>query len=597
MNKRFFPQRPGLRALFILILVSLLAALAIIIINPGGGDQPQEIPFSELSSKVQQGQVAKINIDNSRQSLTASAANGTSKWLSGIPGGAGADSALNRLLRQAKGQKVVVEARPLPSPEPSLLERSGRFIPTFLTLAIILLLAYYLGAFRSKFGQEAEIPDDINFSSVAGCPEAIEELREIEIFLNDPERYRRLGATPPRGVLLHGPPGTGKTLLARAMAAEAQVPFFSVSGSSFVEMFAGMGAQRVRSLFSKAEKAAPAIIFIDELDAVGMKRSAQGGDSALREGDQTLVEILRQMDGFSKSALPVIVIGATNRLEALDPALVRPGRFDRHINIDPPDRQGRLEILKVHGSNKRIDADLQALAVQTAGMTGADLALILNEAALIAARRDAEVISEKDVNDAFLRVVAGAEKQNHLLSADERQRIAIHESGHAVVREVLGGADRVHRISIIPRGRSGGQTVMVSEEDVFLYSPEDLQQRIAALLAGRAAEELFLGQVSSGSADDLQQATALAESYVLRLGMGDSLGLRVVGEHEEIPAADRQQANQEISALLDDQYQHAAQLLKQHAAWVEELSAALLQKETIERQEFLDLRPESDQHS
>jgi cell division protease FtsH len=569
--------------------LALLALLAVAGVGVFFGAQdsepgPEKVPFSEVLTKVNEDQVESLEIDNARKSVLAQGK--SQDWQSGIP----SEPELNALIKAAENQEVSVSANPLPDTKPSLLERIGRLIPTLLTIAIIVLIAHYLGVFKSNFAQEAEIPDDIDFSDVAGVGEAVEELREIETFLKDPGRYERLGASAPRGVLLYGPPGTGKTLLARAMAAEAQVPFYSTSGSSFVEMFAGMGAQRVRSLFARAAKTAPAIIFIDELDAVGMKRSNQPGDSAMREGDQTLVEILKQMDGFNKSDQPVIVIGATNRIDSLDPALVRPGRFDRHISVDAPDRQGRLEILKVHAKNKRIKADLGPLATQTAGMTGADLALILNEAALIAARHDSEAITDRHLSDAFLRVVAGAEKQNRAISEEERNRIAVHEAGHAVVRELLDGADQVHKISIIPRGQSGGQTIMVSEQDVFLYSPQDIRNRIAALLAGRAAEKILLGEVSSGAADDLQQATALGESYSTHLGMGQALGLRVA---DRPSGSDRDRVNKEISELLEAEYQRALALCQEHRPWIDAIVAVLHDKETIDRDEFLTLGPKS----
>jgi len=574
------------------LLLALLALLGAKLFISGGEDGPEKIPFSTLMSKVEDKEVTYINVENSTKSIYGGTSKDDPEFQSGIPAETG-DISLNQLLEEGAKNDATVSADPLASLQPTTLESVLSFVPTLLIIGLVVVIVLAMGIIKLPFVKRAEIPKDLSFADVAGCGEAVEELREIENFLNNPKMYEQMGATPPNGVLLYGPPGTGKTLLAKAMAAEAQVPFFQVSGSTFIEMFAGRGAQRVRSLFREARKHAPAIIFIDELDSVGMKRAEQSSDSAMREGDQTLNAILTEMSGFEKHPIPIVVIAATNRLDTLDPALVRPGRFDRHISVDPPDRAGRLEVLQVHSRQKRINANLEALAVQTAGMTGADLALILNEAALLAIRNGKDEIGDKELDNAFLRVVAGAEKHNRAMSMSERKRVAVHEAGHGIVREILKGVDRVHKISIIPRGRSGGQTMMVSAEDIFLYSPQDIRDRIASLLAGRAAEEVVLGDISSGAADDLQKATGIGEQYAAHLGMGKSMGLRVVTEGRPLVGQDRVAVNKEIGELLDQEYEVAVGIIRSHQGWLNDVVELLLDLETIDRAEFLALRQSS----
>jgi len=509
----------------------------------------------------------------------------------GIPAKSGS-SGLNGLISTAEAHGVIVSSKPISKDSgSSLLITFLRFLPTLIVFAILGAVAYSMGLLGNRF-KVASATSDVSFSDVAGCGEAVEELEDVRSFLADPRRFEALGARVPKGVLLYGPPGTGKTLLAKAVANEAGIPFFPASGSEFVEMYAGLGARRVRHLFAQAKKQAPSIIFIDELDAVGSTRGAGAGDGASREADQTLVEILRQMDGFEVSEHPVIVIGATNRLQALDSALTRPGRFDRHIAIDPPDKRGRLDVLKVHARGKALDkdVDLENLAVQTSGMNGAELALLLNEAALLAARRKAGCITSADIDDAYFRVIAGAKKQHRSMNEEERRRVAYHETGHALVRELLKGSDVVHKISIIPRGASGGQTIYVSEEDVFLHSVSDLEDMLAALLAGRAAEEIIFKEISSGAADDLERASDLGEKMLSRLGMGDTLGLRVnLPDKITLSDIERQSLDTELKQLLADQYHRASALLSDHRKEMERIADALLEEETLDRPRFLEL--------
>jgi cell division protease FtsH len=502
----------------------------------------------------------------------------------GYPGQTGNE----QLLRAAHEADVPVRSLPLPDTGgATLFSRVLSFLPT---AVVILLVIFYLRSMRPRASNHAKTKTNVAFGDVAGCGEAIEELGDIREFLSDPGRFEELGARVPKGVLLYGPPGTGKTMLAKAVAHEAKVPFFDVSGSQFVEMFAGLGATRIRSLFRQAKRSAPAIIFIDELDAVGRARSS-GGDGGTREADQTLTQLLTEMDGFQVSEHPVIVIAASNHIDSMDNALLRPGRFDRRIAIDPPDRAGRRAILEVHARGKRLgnEVNLDGLAEHTAGMTGAELANILNETVLEAARRRAGEASELDLENAFFRVVAGAKKHNRMLSEHERRVVAYHESGHAIVGEWFSGADRVHKISIIPRGRSGGQTLLVSEEDVFLYAHSALTDRLAWLLAGRAAEQLVFSEVTTGAADDLVRATDLASNMVNRFGMSDSLRLRVSDEQHPLASQLQLQADEEVSEILTTQFSRALTLLTEQRATLDRVAQALLAEEVLDRKRFLEL--------
>lgn len=587
--KRLFRilRQPKVAVSLIVIVAAAVGGYSIYNYNASRDKGPEEISFTDLRKKVGNDEIGYLNIDHQRFTVSGGEKKDEPLFYAGIPNEGGRNG-LDALTALANKKNVNVSASPVPEPETSLSTRISQVFTILLFAGIFGLIAYQLGIFTRPTKDQAKIPGDISFDDVAGCGEAIDELKEIKLFLQSPERYEQIGASPPRGVLLYGPPGTGKTLLAKAMAAEAGVPFLSISGSSFVEMFVGRGASRVRRLFKQARKVAPAIIFIDELDSVGGKRSGNPQSGGEREGDQTLLELLNQINGFESDNQGIVMIGATNRIEVLDPALTRPGRFDRHISVDPPDRKGRLDILKVHARDKNVDADLEPLAVHSAGMTGADLALIMNEAALSAVRRNSAAIKAADLDSAFMRVVAGAEKQNRAMTDREKRRVAVHEAGHALVREKLQGTDRVHRISIIPRGRSGGQTIMVSEEDVFLHTPQDIKDMITALLAGRAAEETVLGEVSSGASDDLQKTTELANQFVTHLGMSESMGLRV-SDPGLISQSDLSKINSEIKTILDDSYTRATDLIREHRGVLDDVVDLLLEKETIERDEFIAL--------
>jgi cell division protease FtsH len=439
----------------------------------------------------------------------------------------------------------------------------------------------------------------VTFSDVAGVDEAKTELQEVVEFLKYPEKFNSLGARIPRGVLLVGPPGTGKTLLARAVAGEAGVPFFSISGSEFVEMFVGVGASRVRDLFDQAKRNSPCIVFVDEIDAVGRQRGAGLGGSH-DEREQTLNQILVEMDGFDTNT-NVIVVAATNRPDVLDPALLRPGRFDRQVILDRPDMKGRLEILKVHVKGKPLDKeiDLPTVAKQSPGFSGADLANLVNEAAILAARRNKKTIGSPEFGEALERVVAGPERKSRIISDEEKTIIAYHEGGHAVVQRILPKCDPVAKVSIISRGMALGYTMGLPTEDRYLQSKSEFEDKIAGMLGGNVAERLMFGDTTTGSSNDIEKATNLARRMVTEFGMSEKLGPLAFGKREEMIFLGREIGEQrnysdevarmiddEVRAIIDKAYQRATEVLGTHRARLTELAEALVAKETIEADEF-----------
>ena len=442
----------------------------------------------------------------------------------------------------------------------------------------------------------------VTFKDVAGADEAVEELHEIKEFLENPKKFQALGARIPKGVLLFGPPGTGKTLLARAVAGEAGVPFFSISGSDFVEMFVGVGASRVRDLFEQAKQNSPCIIFMDEIDAVGRHRGAgMGGGHDERE--QTLNQLLVEMDGFEMKD-NIILIAATNRPDILDPALLRPGRFDRQVVVDRPDRVGRRKILDVHTRGKPIDpaSDLDALAAQTPGFTGADLANLVNEAALLAARRGKKQVGIDELEEGIMRVIAGPEKKSRLISPKEREIIAVHEMGHALVGHYLEQTDEVHKVTIVGRGQAGGLTVSFPSEDRGLASRGELLDKLAMTLGGRTAEELVFGEITTGASNDLERVTDSAKRMVMRWGMSEKLGPRTFGNDYSQPFLGRdfgheadysdeiaREIDDEIRRIVEDSHERARKVLTDHVEELQRLSKILIEYETIDRDEFLRL--------
>ena len=459
--------------------------------------------------------------------------------------------------------------------------------------------AFSFGKSRARMTDEAQ--NVVTFADVAGCDEAKEEVQEIVDFLRDPSKFQKLGGHVPKGVLMVGNPGTGKTLLARAIAGEAKVPFFSISGSDFVEMFVGVGAARVRDMFENAKKHAPCIIFIDEIDAVGRHRGAGlGGGNDERE--QTLNQMLVEMDGFEGHA-SIIVIAATNRPDILDPALLRPGRFDRQVVVPLPDIRGREEILKVHMRKVPIAGDVRAdiIARGTPGFSGADLANLVNESALFAARGNKRLVDMEDFEKAKDKIMMGAERRSMVMSEEEKRNTAYHESGHAVIAKLMPKSDPVHKVTIIPRGRALGLTMQLPEEDRYSYDRQYLMSRIAVLFGGRIAEELFMDQMTTGASNDFERATALARDMVTRYGMSE-MGVMVYGEnegevflgrsvtqHKNVSEATMQKVDAEIRRIVDEQYALARGLLEENRDKVEAMAYALLEWETIDSEQIDDI--------
>jgi cell division protease FtsH len=477
------------------------------------------------------------------------------------------------------------------------------FLPTVLLIgAFLFILHSFQGGGNRvvQFGKAKarQVPKDeprVTFADVAGADEAVEELQEIKEFLKAPARFLAMGARIPRGVLLYGPPGTGKTLLARAVAGEAGVPFFSISGSDFVEMFVGVGASRVRDLFEKAKANAPAIVFVDEIDAVGRHRGA-GLGGGHDEREQTLNQLLVEMDGFD-TGRGVILVAATNRPDILDPALLRPGRFDRQIVVDRPDLSGRKAILNVHAKGKPLasDVDLGVLARRTPGFTGADLANLMNEAALLTARRGGELIGMAALEEAVDRVLAGPERASRIMAEEERRVIAYHEAGHAVVGHVLPGTDPIHKVSIVARGRALGWTQALPTEDRYLVRRSELRHQLAMLLGGRTAEELVFADPTTGAADDIERATAIARAMVTQYGMSDTLGPRQLGQPNGEPFLGRDVGHErdysddvaaavdaEVRRLLDEAHAEATAILSEHRPTLDRLASELMERETLD---------------
>jgi cell division protease FtsH len=478
------------------------------------------------------------------------------------------------------------------------------FASTWLPLALFVLLALMAWLLWKTVGMMPRIrPADLThgaksqttWADVAGVEEVRTELMEVVDFLREPKRFERLGAKVPKGLLLYGPPGTGKTLLAKAVAFESGAHFYSASASSFVEMFAGLGAARIRKLFNDARKNAPAIVFIDELDAVGASRTGHGFN---REQDQTLNQLLVELDGF-EGAEQVVVMGASNRIQDLDPALLRPGRFDRQLLVPPPDLAGRESILRVHTRGKplALDVDLKTVARQTSGLTGAELANICNEAAIFAGRRSDITISQPDFDAALERVVAGLQ-QKKVLTEKERRILAYHEGGHALMAHLMGSVMELQKVTIVSRGNALGYAFYLPEEDRYLHTKEELVDRMAVALAGRAAEEVVFGRVTNGAANDLEKVTEIARSMVFEWGMADSVTSRTLrADNYALSEATKRLRDEEQASLTDGAYEEALRLLRKHRVPLDRIAAELLEKETLVREELLqlvaDVEPES----
>ena len=587
-------------ALFLLLVVVALWFTGATL--PGGGRTLS--PWSEVQEAVVAGEGQELVFDGAYVRLVLSDTEALTAVR--VPGD-------DSLLVQAREAGLVVRGTP-PSP-------CGDGVGMVLLLPMLLLVGLWMfmsrqgpGRGAAAFGQAKAklVPEEglgVSFADVAGVDEAAEELQEVVAFLKTPERFTALGGHPPKGVLLVGPPGTGKTLLARAVAGEAAVPFFSISGSEFVEMFVGVGAARVRDLFKTAEEHAPCIIFVDELDAVGRARGV-GGPGSNEEREQTLNQLLVEMDGFDNRK-GIIVMAATNRPEILDQALLRPGRFDRQVLVDRPDLRGRLAILQVHARELVLDeaVDLERIAQLTPGFAGADLASALNDAALLAARREAKAITTEDITRAIERTIAGLEKKNRRLSPAEKRTVAYHESGHAVCAAASPGADPVHKISIIPRGIAAlGYTIQMPLEDRYLMSKAELLNRITVLYGGRASEELVLGDVTTGAHDDIRKATDLARRMVTEYGMSRALGaVHFTGEagpgpgwtgaQVQMAAPASEAVDREVRRILEACHRRAFEILVENRALLEEMALFLLEREVLDgaqMEEFLDRVSQAD---
>ncbi|OIQ10290.1 ATP-dependent zinc metalloprotease FtsH [Neomoorella thermoacetica] len=504
----------------------------------------------------------------------------------------------------SKGVRIKTQPSPQPPWWTSLL---GSLLPILLLVGLVFFMMQQTqggGSRVMQFGKSrARLHTDdkrkVTFEDVAGADEVKEELEEVVEFLKNPRKFNELGARIPKGVLLFGPPGTGKTLLARAVAGEAGVPFFSISGSDFVEMFVGVGASRVRDLFEQAKKNSPCIVFIDEIDAVGRQRGA-GLGGGHDEREQTLNQLLVEMDGFNANE-GIIIIAATNRPDILDPALLRPGRFDRQIVVDIPDVNGRKDILKVHVRGKPLDetVDLDVLARRTPGFTGADLANLVNEAALLAARRGKHKISMEEMEDSIERVIAGPEKKSRVISDYEKRLVAFHEAGHALLGHYLPHTDPLHKVSIIPRGRAGGYTLLLPKEDRRYMTKSQIIDQVTMLLGGRVAEALVLKEISTGAQNDLERATELVRKMITEFGMSEELGPLTFGRRQETVflgrdiARDRNYSeavafsiDKEARHIIDECYNRAKELLQKHLAELHLVARALMEKETLEAEEF-----------
>lgn len=569
------------------------------------GKGPQRYTVGEFLGQVQEGNVKNANWQMDQ--ISGKLKNGSDYVVNAVP----YDGSLGTyIIGKLDDAKVNYDTKPAP------LSVSILQVLSFLAVPLIIVAVFWFFVYRpaqmggnqamsfgkSKARRVGETGPKITFDDVAGIDEAKQELSEIVDFLKNTKKYAALGAKIPKGILLSGPPGVGKTHLARAIAGEAGVPFFHISGSDFVEMFVGVGAARVRDLFETAKAHRPSLIFVDEIDAVGRQRGA-GLGGGHDEREQTLNQLLVEMDGFDPNS-GVILIAATNRPDVLDPALLRPGRFDRQIVVDAPDQKGRAEILRIHSKGKPIDSnvDLEIVSRRTPGFTGADLANTLNEAALLAARRGATKIAAKDIEEALDRVIAGPQRNSRIMDAQEREVIAYHEAGHAVIGEILEHSDPVHKVTILPRGMSLGSTWQLPEADKFLVSQEELQDDITALLGGRVAEEVVYGRVWTGASNDLQRVTAISRAMVTKYGMSERLGTLAIGHRRDNPFLGRdlyeerdyseevaRMVDEEVRAIVDRCHIRATEILNEKRVQLDAVVQALLERETLDREEFLKI--------
>ncbi len=599
---RFFKS-----AAFPILIVLVLAFFASRLIGHSTTTGPVHSYQTLVQTELPGGQVKSVDVKPKDNSIDVTLKSGT-KYTTGFVSNAypELDAELQKYATPASGTTYTVET----TATSGWLSLLVTILPFLLFFGFWLFIMNQVQGGGSKvmsFGKSrakrlsADSPK-ITFRDVAGVDEAVEELHEIKEFLENPKKFQALGARIPTGVLLYGPPGTGKTLLARAVAGEAGVPFFSISGSDFVEMFVGVGASRVRDLFEQAKQNSPCIIFMDEIDAVGRHRGA-GLGGGHDEREQTLNQLLVEMDGFEAKD-NIIMIAATNRPDILDPALLRPGRFDRQIAVDRPDRKGRAKILEVHTRGKPLakEIDIDALAGQTPGFTGADLSNLINESALLAARQGKREITQTELEEGILRVIAGPEKKTRVMSDKERLVTAYHEMGHAIVGHYLEHADPVHKISVVARGQALGYTISMPQEDRFLTTRAELLDAMAMTLGGRAAEEIVFGEITTGASNDLEKVTATAKQMVMRFGMSAKLGPRVFGHDHSQPFLGREfstepdysdeiarEIDDEIRQIIEGAHERAQEILNDHRERLDVISRILLRRETIEKDEFVAL--------
>ena len=577
-----------LTALVVVLIIVAVALIGLYFNKNKTKEDEKTLAYTDLIKEMSAGNIEKIEMKTGSTTVKVKVKNEDEEKTSIVPNvGSFIDLVQSKV---AEGNEIELIQK-----TPSILSKLPSYIISFLPTAI--MLALFIMIFKMQgLGEKGQVYDDterktkIKFDDVAGLDEEKSEMMEIVDFLKRPEKFTKMGARVPKGVLLYGKPGTGKTLIAKAIAGEADVPFISMSGSEFIEMFAGLGASRVRKLFEKARKLAPCIVFIDEIDAIGSRRTSNSG--AETENNQTLNQLLVEMDGFS-SEETIIVLAATNRPEMLDKALLRPGRFDRRITIPTPDLKGRLEILKIHSRNKKLsdNVNLESIAEDTAGFTGAELENILNEAAIIATKNRHEDIENDDIEEAVKKVTVGLEKRERKYSEKDKKLTAYHEAGHAVVSYYLPTQANVKEVSIIPRGVAGGYTMYKSDEDKYYISKTEMQEKLIALLGGRAAEKLVLDDISTGASNDIEVATQIAKDMVTKYGMSDSLGpidfqgkepyeMQLFGENigDKIGA--------EVKALINTAYNDAITLLNEHRNKLDLIAQALLEKEKVNEEEF-----------
>ena len=574
--------------ILLLVLLAVLFGLAFYLMQNQKDSEENTMAYTDLIKEISYGNIEKIEMTVGSTTVKVKQKNVDEEKTVIVPNTESFMELVQQRIAEGNEMELIQKPRSVISQIPSVIVS---LLPTAIMLALFIMIFKMQGlGEKGKVYDDTERKTKVKFEDVAGLEEEKQELIEIVDFLKRPEKYTKMGAKIPRGVLLYGKPGTGKTLIAKAIAGEADVPFISMSGSEFIEMFAGLGASRVRKLFEKARKLAPCIVFIDEIDAIGSRRTSNSG--AETENNQTLNQLLVEMDGFS-SEETIIVLAATNRPEMLDKALLRPGRFDRQITIPTPDLKGRLEILKIHSKDKRLsdDVNLESVAEDTAGFTGAELANILNEAAILATKNKHEGIERDDIEEAVKKVTVGLEKRTRVMSDKDKKLTAYHEAGHAVVSRYLPTQTNVKEVSIIPRGVAGGYTMYKSDEDKYYISKTEMQEKLIALLGGRAAEKLVLDDISTGASNDIEVATKIARDMVTKYGMSDTLGpidfqgkepyeMQMFGEN----IGDK--IGQEVKILIDTAYNDAQTLLKEHRDKLDAIANVLLEKEKINEQEF-----------